>query len=786
MVLSAPRFVRETLAEHPIFGGNAVPIIALDGAATVEGRRAHVPHVLVYGVDDRFWRFHDRPTIQGPAPEDVLLSPALASALNAGPGDRITLTVAFAEAVPPWTLHGRHDDAARPLQLRVAPVGTGAVGVLSPLDTSRDVPAAFVSLSALQAEPLRQGRVNAILGREWDGTATAGGLAASIGTALTLGDYGLQVRHDTASRALMVDSRDGTMDDKTVEAVTGASLAIGSIPTPVLTTMVSTIRRGDREVPSSFVSSLELQVVAPDVHAEELALPPIVLNEWTAKRLGASAGSVVTLDYAVKQRDGRLETDTGQFEVAGIVPLRGIATARSLTPWLPGISGARSMRGWTPRVPFDAARVQPPDEEYWERYGQTPKAFVPPQVGRALWRTSLGSATAVLVTPADDTSLDESRRQLETRLLERLTPAQVGIHTRDLQADGAARVDAARHGARSIWWYALPVAATALFLCFVAASAGRVHLSSAHTGAAAASTGARLRDVTRLNRSTAVRGVGAALLSAGGLAAWPTPAWRSIVDARQATSTGDFALLIRTTHLMHGPLLGEAGIRRLGLSPAPDVILTPFRVHDSESPLSIVTAGPPGVSLGAVTDPFIDQDRFAFTASLDRTDEERANPWLLLRRELRDASDPAAGPLAPLAPVVASAGTLRALSLDLGDEIAVEALGRPVRLRAMASLEPGLLDGVLWMRDATFLEWLPAEAGYRWIGVAAPASNVPERLDAVATSLAALGARVDDAADLAFARRHDDVWQSWMRLGGSGLIALLALAAWMYAGRLPR
>ena len=34
------------------------------------------------------------------------------------------------------------------------------------------------------------------------------------------------------------------------------------------------------------------------------------------------------------------------------------------------------MANWDPPFPFDAKRIRPADEEYWDRYGPTPKAFV--------------------------------------------------------------------------------------------------------------------------------------------------------------------------------------------------------------------------------------------------------------------------------------------------------------------------------------------------------------------------------------------------------------------------
>lgn len=755
-VLSAPRFAREALAEQRSVLGNAVPLIALDGAATVEGHGASVPHVLVYGVDDRFWRFHDRPTLHGPSDNDVLLSPALASALGVSSGAHVTVSIPLADDVPLWTLHGRRDGSYRTVRLRVAE-HDGSINGLSPLDTSRDALAAYVSLGTLQADQPWQGRVNAILTDDTrlaastgDGTVRG---STDFARVLTLDDYGLQVRADPALERLLVGSRAGTLDDALVRAVTEASLAMGAIPTPTLTTLVSSIRLGNREVPYSFVTSIELQAVAPDVHAEELEHPPILLNEWTAAQLHASVGDAVTLEYPVTQPDGSVGTDTGRFQVAAVIPLRGPANAASLTPRLPGITGAPSMRTWMPRVPFDVDRVRMADEDYWARQGSTPKAFVPPQVGRALWRSSIGTATSVVVEQPGGTSLDDSRAQLETHLLERLTPQLVGLHTRDLRADVATRVNATRRQVTSIWWSALPVIAAALL-----------------------ATLAR-----RLSRVTARIAVCAALLSAVALVAWPPPAWKRVLNARSETTEETNVLFLRTTL----PLLGSLGDpdtpgarTRLGVALDPGIRVTPFRVHDVESPSSTITAGSRMVRLGGVTEAFIDQSRFTFAGSLDRTDEERANPWLLLRREPRDPSDPTAGPLAPIVPVVASVRTLDALKRDLGDDITIDSLGRSVRLRVMASLEPGPLDGVFWMRETAFLEWLPAEMGYRWFSIERPGPRETTPPIRVTEQMAALGTHVDDRAAPHDERGLPEVSRSSMRLGAASAIVILALAAW--------
>jgi hypothetical protein len=43
---------------------------------------------------------------------------------------------------------------------------------------------------------------------------------------------------------------------------------------------------------------------------------------------------------------------------------------------IPGITEARSIRAWDPPFPLDLRRIRPKDEDYWNRYRATPKAFI--------------------------------------------------------------------------------------------------------------------------------------------------------------------------------------------------------------------------------------------------------------------------------------------------------------------------------------------------------------------------------------------------------------------------
>src|SRR5215218_7213246 len=78
--VSALAFFRDALAGDLTTHGvaSAVPLIVARGVVTHEpsGRRA--ARVLVYGVDDRFWKFHGLATRDG-----VFVSPALGAELDA-------------------------------------------------------------------------------------------------------------------------------------------------------------------------------------------------------------------------------------------------------------------------------------------------------------------------------------------------------------------------------------------------------------------------------------------------------------------------------------------------------------------------------------------------------------------------------------------------------------------------------------------------------------------------------------------------------------------------------
>jgi len=149
-------------------------------------------------------------------------------------------------------------------------------------------------------------------------------------------------------------------------------------------------------------------------------------------------GDPITLEYFAWEEPGRLVTRTAGFEVAAIVPIAGAAADRDLAPVYPGISDTSSLRDWDPPFPIDLRRVRRVDEDYWDKYRTTPKAFVPLEVGQSLWRSRYGDRTSVRVTPKAGEPVAAACDRVAARLRDAIDPAGLGLVARDVRAGNLA------------------------------------------------------------------------------------------------------------------------------------------------------------------------------------------------------------------------------------------------------------------------------------------------------------------------------------------------------------
>ena len=413
----------------------ACPLIALNGLVTDEksGRRAS--GVQVFGVDDRFWKFHRREEVKAPAEREVLLSPDLASELGTGAGQTILLRIEKPSAIPAGSLHGRKDDLGRTFRLTAREiVAASNLGEFSLRPSQGAVRVIFVSLTRLQKDLDQAGKVNTILlsdaSQDNDRRNEKPALIAQLlKDKFALEDLGIKLRVLDEHRGIALESDTAIIGDELYTSTRDAANKTGLVVLPILSYLANSIRIDDRDVPYSLVTAINSESFDLMRHADaqgpghagaDQSLAPILLNSWAANDLKARPGDVVTLEYYLWKDEGLLSTHTARFQLAGIVPMKDQAADRDYVPDYPGITTTQNISDWDPPFPVDLKRVRPQDEQYWHQYRTTPKAFIPLESGQQLWQSRHGKLTSLrlVASPGKDaaTYLESFRQSLRAAL----------------------------------------------------------------------------------------------------------------------------------------------------------------------------------------------------------------------------------------------------------------------------------------------------------------------------------------------------------------------------------
>lgn len=173
--------------------------------------------------------------------------------------------------------------------------------------------------------------------------------------------------------------------------------------------------------------------------------------------------------------------------------------------------------------------------------------------------------------------------------------------------------------------------------------------------------------------------------------------------------TGGFTLLAESDVPLLHDLNTAEGRAALNMTPEElseldGVTSCPLRRRDGDetSCLNIYRPTQPRI-LGA-TDTLIDRGGFAFAATQASSDEERRNPWLLLRRTLPDGAIPA---------IADEAAARWQLHANLGNTLTVQdERGAEVTLRLVALLKGSILQGEIILHERDFTRLHPSAGGY--------------------------------------------------------------------------
>jgi ABC-type antimicrobial peptide transport system permease subunit len=484
------RFFREALAGD-LPASQVCPAILLQGTAVKPwaGQTRRAGHVSILGVDDRFWPDGGWPG-ESLAQTEVVLNEELARELGARPGDTVTLHLPRFSAVPRESALGRRDaqDVVDAVPFKVAAViGEDRSGNFSLQPSAGQSRNAFLPLKVLQRRLHQSGRVNALLA----GEADAGELARALRRHVTLDDWGLTFR-DPQTRArelfaeldrsgagrlrrtqwqnriaesvghaadrnvdgiltlqeleqyyqerrgyLDLESRQLLLDGVVADAAMAAAAELKWRAAPTLVYLANTIANGGREIPYSVIAALDPTQTPPlgpflPPGAKGLKDDEIVLADWKESPLKARLGDRITIRYFEPEGQERAER-TASFWLKGLVPLAGPADDPDLTPGFPGITDKLDIRAWDPPFPYDNKRIKKIDEDYWNQYRTTPKAYITLAAGQALWASRFGQLTSIRFAPPAGEAANSAAEKFRSALLDRLDPDRGGLVFDDLR-----------------------------------------------------------------------------------------------------------------------------------------------------------------------------------------------------------------------------------------------------------------------------------------------------------------------------------------------------------------
>ena len=431
-VVSADHFFRADLAGELASAAadkdrlQSCPVIYIQGVVIREGAGTRAYNVNIYGIDQRFWNFHRTADRQAPEGRAALVGEALAQDLGLHSGDGLLVRVDTQQGIPRETVFGRRENAGRTIRLTCSGIlPAEQLGEFSLRPSQGTVYAIFVPLQRLQRDLAQPARANAILLASPTQAADLERVRELLQESFTLEDVGVRFRPLPSKTGIAVESAHVLLEEPVARAAFETAAAAGTKASGVFTYLANAIRAGGREIPYSVITAADLWQGAMSSVRRAAGPPPQVssgdrdrsiwLTEWAEQDLGIAPGAPVEVDYYFWQEDGRLVTRTAAFTFAGAVAIGGDVDA-ALAPEFPGITAARSMRAWDPPFPLDLRRIRTKDEEYWNEYRATPKAFITLAKGQKLWQSRFGNLSSIRMKLSTGEDLDRLGRGLRTRL----------------------------------------------------------------------------------------------------------------------------------------------------------------------------------------------------------------------------------------------------------------------------------------------------------------------------------------------------------------------------------
>jgi len=392
------------------------PILQFQGIVTANGGQSRLNNVQILGIDERFWNMApEKFAFEDIENDKVVINTRLARKMGLKKNDSILLRINTVDFFPLDAPFARDIQKSVALRLTIkAVIPDNQFGRFS-LKTNQVPPYnVFVSASLLAKSMDIEDRANILLVSDTkDKSLSIKNLDKSLQKNFKLADTGLKLTNLPEFNSIELTSNRIFLETPVVNAIANSGVEFSG----VLTYFVNQIKIDNKATPYSFISAPGAPIVPDNLNDNQ-----IIINKWLANDLNAQIGDNIKIDYYVLGHNRKLEEKSTSLKIASIVPIKGHTADKNLMPGFPGLADAKNCRDWDPGIPINLEKIRKKDEQYWDTFHGTPKAFITLNTAQKLWENRFGKLTAIRFS-AQKTDINA----INLALLNNLTPSSVGL-----------------------------------------------------------------------------------------------------------------------------------------------------------------------------------------------------------------------------------------------------------------------------------------------------------------------------------------------------------------------
>jgi putative ABC transport system permease protein len=413
LISSGSRFFDLSLADRLIGSSriNCTGLLEINGFCQNLNTQKGVLNAHIYSITQDFFKFHGSDTFEL-NPGEAAINEKLATDLDLKMGDELIIRFNEISDIPSDAPFAPSSEEGRSIALKVGAILTAAHAGNFSLSINQIVPEnVFVNLSDININPDKQLKINRLL-IDKKSNITEEEAHVLLKKIMKPADLGIKILPVSKTGGSELRSARIFIENTQIKEIEN----IIPSASPVITYLGNRISHGKSSAPYSFISALPHSLYPEIVSGNE-----IIINRWLSEDLSVRKGDTLIMSWYAPDSLNKLIEKKGSFFVSRIVGMKGIWGDSLLMPDFPGISGKESCSDWDAGVPVKLNDIRKKDEEYWNKYRGTPKAFINYDKGVELWGNNFGPATAMRFPP------DISVKEIVQKLSGNLDPSKNGF-----------------------------------------------------------------------------------------------------------------------------------------------------------------------------------------------------------------------------------------------------------------------------------------------------------------------------------------------------------------------